>query len=181
LINDDLTEKINFAHRRFQDLLVLIRNNTLGIELRERQQLVQEFFFHLIGAIDLLAQLVNERRGLGLDTESVTVTAVRLLLPSTDNLSTALQSLYVKTRGEPLPADPYNDDGYLFRAYNYRNQVTHRRRNPFTFRVGSLPSVSFLLDPRTPKAGNSTRSVEEDMQNMLGLVTRRCTDALALF
>jgi hypothetical protein len=180
LTNDDVTEKLDFARRRLADLLGLIRRGALGAEAHERQQLVQEFFFHLIGAADLVAQLANERRKIGLDSEDVSITRVANALPPGDPLVSALRSLSVRTKGQPLPADPYNEDGCLFRAYNYRHQATHRRRNPFMFRIGSGPPASLMLDPRNPANGSSTRSVEDDLQMMLDLIAARCASALSL-
>lgn len=177
---DDVAEKLDFARRRFSDLQALIRRNALGSEHHERQQLVQEFFFHLIGAIELVAQFVNERRALGLDSENVSVRAIVDRLPPTDQLKSALSSLYVQTRRRPVPNDPYGDDGLLFRAYNYRHQVTHRYRNPFNFRLGASPSASFSLDPRDSSNRSSIRSVEDDLQDMLDLVETRCLAALQL-
>jgi hypothetical protein len=73
--SDDVTEKLNFARRRLGDIQALIAAKTLGTEPQLRQQLAQEFFFHLVGAVDILAQLVNERRALGFDSEDVTINA----------------------------------------------------------------------------------------------------------
>ena len=179
LTNSDVTERLDFARRRLDDIRALIAAKTLGTELHLRHQLAQEFFFHSVGAIDVLAQLVNERRSLGLDSEDVSVTTVANRLPPNDALVPALRGLYVKTRGQPLPGDPYSPDGYLFRLYNYRHQVTHRRRNPFHFRLSS-PSPSFALDPRDPRGAHSKNTSEDDMQQMLDLVADRCADALRL-
>jgi hypothetical protein len=145
---EDVIEKITFARRRLDDILGLISRTELASRNLERQQYIQEFFFHLIGAVDLAAQLVNDRLGLGIDSEDVTIRRVADALQKGSPLEVALHSSYVLVRGHRLPTDPYSDEGYLFRAYNYRHQVTHRRRNPFTFRVGSSPPASFTLDPR---------------------------------
>ena len=177
---DDVSEKLDFAQRRLSDVLSLIQRNILASELHERQQLVQEFFFHLIGAADVLAQFVNERRNLGLDSEVVTISKVAGQLPPSDPLAATLRSLYVNVRARPVPADPYSDEGYLFRAYNYRHQVTHRRRNPFNFRAGGMPAVSFKLDPRDSTSTLSTQSVEEDMRRMLKVFHDRCNVATSL-
>ena len=178
MTNDDVTERLDFARRRFDDIRALIAAKTLGTELHLRQQLAQEFFFHVVGAIDVLAQLVNERRSLGLDSEDVSITAVAKKLPPNDSLASALRGLHVTPRKQPLPTDPYSPDGYLFRLYNYRHQVTHRRRNPFHFQMGSSPS--FALDPRDPKGPHSKNTSEDDMQHMLDLVACRCTRAFGL-
>jgi hypothetical protein len=179
MTNDDVTERLDFARRRLDDIRALIAARTLGSEPRLRQQLAQEFFFHVVGAIDLLAQLVNERRALGMDSEDVSVTAVAQKLPSGDPLAAASRALYARPRGKPLPPDPYSPAGYLFRLYNYRHQVTHRRRNPFHFQLGST-SPNFALDPRDRNGAHSKNTSEDDMQHMLDLVADRCATALSL-
>jgi hypothetical protein len=52
-----------------------------------------------------------------------------------DALEPLLRDLYVSTRGQPVPSNPYSDDALMFRICNYRHQVTHRRRNPFHFQI----------------------------------------------
>jgi hypothetical protein len=144
----DVLERLTFAERRLSEFLTLNAGDLAGADGSVRQQLLQEFFFHLIGAADLAAQLVNDSKSLGLDTEDVSVLAVCRALPSSDPLAVSLLALYARVRGQPVPADPYSDDAYVFRAYNYRNQVTHRRRNPFLFRVGGGAATCLYLDPR---------------------------------
>lgn len=136
MTKDDVEEKLRFADRRLSDLLSLNGGNLSGADGSERQQLVQESFLHLVGATEVLAQLVTEKRGLGIDIECVTVHNVSEKLSSADPIKSTMASLHVRTRGQPLPTDPYTDDGYIFRMPNYRHQVTHRRRNPFLFRMG---------------------------------------------
>ena len=73
--------------------------------------------------------------------------------------------------------DPYSGDGLMYRVWNYRHQLTHRRANPFLMKLGpgercssrrgawfstdlrhglwrSAPapdrSGHFLIDPRVP-------------------------------
>ncbi len=106
---DEIHERLGFARRRMDELLVLNAGDLGGADPSERQQLVQEFFFHLVGAIELLAHLANERRGLGLTIEDVSVPRVSNALPEGDALRQALQKLYANTRpGERdrLPHDP---------------------------------------------------------------------------
>jgi hypothetical protein len=124
--------------------------------------------------------LVNERRQLGFDSEDVSTSKVAAALPTGDPLAAALQSLYVRTKAQPLPIDPYNDEGLLFRAYNYRHQATHRWRSTFEFRIGPVPIATLHLDPRGGAHGGSRNSVERDLQAMLDLITARCAAALAL-
>jgi hypothetical protein len=177
---DDVYERLSFAERRLQELLQLIGGNLSGADTSYRQQLVQEFFFHLVGATDVLAQFVNEVRGLGIDPEVVTIIKVSRELSATDPVKSKLAALTPKTRGQPLLSNTYGDEGYIFRILNYRHQVTHRRRNPFSFRVGSTPPASFLLDPRDPNRLPSVRSVQDEMQYMLNLIRGRCEEILAL-
>jgi hypothetical protein len=59
-----------------------------------------------------------------------------------------------------MPADPYSDDGYLSRAYNYRHHVTHRRGNPWLFRIGDVPPVSLAIDPRLPTGQGANHSLK---------------------
>jgi hypothetical protein len=176
----DVRERLSFAEKRLNELLTLNGGDLPGADAAERQQLVQEFFFHLVGATEVLAQLVSEVRGLGVETEGVSVRSVAQRLPSADPIQPLLSSLHMRTRGRPLLSDPYGDEGYMFRILNYRHQVTHRRRNPFLFRVGSSPPASFLLDPRDPRRVPSSRSAEKEMEHMMDLVGRKCEEVLGL-
>ena len=176
---EDVSEKLDFARRRMGDIGELIATRRLAAEPLERQQLLQEFLFHLVGAIDLVGQFVNEVRGLGMSIEEVTISEVTRRLPSGDPLIVEMEALHVLTRGRPVPADPYSPDGYLFRIYNYRHHVTHRRRQPFAFSIGSGPDVALLIDPRARELGPAVRGLEDELRQMLELVTVRCSAAMA--
>ena len=139
----DIHERLGFASKRMRELLVLNGGNLVNADRHERQQLVQEFFFHLVGAIEMVAQFANESRGLGIDVEVVSVPKVASRLPVGSPLRQALRALYVWTREEPFPSNPYDDDGYLYRIWNYRHQVTHRGRQPFQFNVGIGTAIDF--------------------------------------
>lgn len=180
MINGSVAPRLESAQRRFSDLLALNGGNMAGADAWERHQLVQEFFFHLIGAIEVLAQVVNEEKSLGIDFEDVTVRKVHDKLPAGDLIAAPLSLLYVRTRREAVPPDPYTDDAYIFRVYNYRHQVTHRGTNPFLFKIGASPPASFMLDPRDDNRGPSVKPVQEDMQRMLDVVNQRCDSVLAL-
>ena len=179
---EDVRERLSFAEKRLKELLTLNGGNLPGADGSERQQLLQEFFFHLVGATEVLAQLVNEKRGLGIDPERVMIRSVVGKLLSADPVRPQLSSLHIRTQGQPLPSNPYSDEGYIFRILNYRHQVTHRRRNPFLFRVGSSPPASFFLDPRGPHPNRvpSNRSAQEEMEYMLDLVRTKCEKVLCL-
>lgn len=144
LTADDVRERLGFAGRRKDELIALNGGDLLGADPHYRQQLVQEFFFHLVGTIDLLAQFVNEARSLGLDIEDASTPRVIQALPQGNPLQALLAALYVNTRrGRPIPSDLYSDDGVIYWIWNYRHQVTHRRRQPFQLNVGIGTAVDF--------------------------------------
>jgi len=178
---EDVHERLTFAEKRLDELLALNSGDLPGADSSYRQQLVQEFFFHLVGATEVLAQLINEERALGLDSEAVSIPAVSQHLPTSDPLASKLSSLHTRVKGRPLPQDPYSDQAYIFRILNYRHHVTHRQRNPFLFRVGSSPPASFFVDPREPTSTRvpSARSAQDEMRYMLELVLSRCQDTIA--
>ena len=179
LKHDDVLEKLEFARRRLKDLLELNRGNLPGADSSERQQLLQEFFFHLIGVVDLSAQLLNEKRGLGLKSDKLTIGDVFQALTENDAARAILKTLHAQPRTASMPDNPYSEDAYVYRAYNYRHQVTHRRRNPFLFRVGSQPAASFYLDPRADSQTPSSEAAQDEMKRMLDVFERRCHDLLA--
>jgi len=55
------------ARRRLSDLQVM--GQKINALAQERQQLTEEFFFHAVAAIEMLTQLVNEGRSLGMPME----------------------------------------------------------------------------------------------------------------
>jgi len=71
-------DRLDFAKRRLTDLEELARNDEDLSEAdpKERQQLIQEFFFHLVGAIEFLAQVVNISKNIDISAEDVTVPKV---------------------------------------------------------------------------------------------------------
>lgn len=176
---ENVEQRLKSAQKRLDDLCALNGGNLPGANAWDRQQLVQEFFFHLVGAIDVLAQCINDAKVLGLDSENVSVSSVIEALPAADPIAKELSALYVRTRGAAVPSDPYSEDGLLFRAYNYRHQVTHRGANPFLFRVGSSPPASFHLDPRDRNLGHSDKAAQDEMQSMKDLISQRCGVVLA--
>lgn len=177
--DDDVRERLSFALRRLQELLNLAGGDLAGANGSDRQQLVQEFFFHLVGATEVLAQLVNEVRGIELDSEAVTVWKVSAKLPEGDAVKSNLEGLYERTRGLPVPKDPYDETGYIFRILNYRHQVTHRRRNPFNFTVPTR-ETRLMLDPRMEKPDPSKKTAQDELNHMFRLIKRRCMKVLEL-
>jgi hypothetical protein len=211
LTADEIRERLSYARRRKEELIALNGGDLPGADPQYRQQLVQEFFFHLVGAIDMLAQLVDEARGLNLGIEDASISRVIAALPPGDPLLNALEALYAKTRrNAPVPTDMYSDDGVMYRIWNYRHQVTHRRRQPFQFNIGlgtafdfgrglrsrwrefryrrthEIPepprSAHFILDPRIPPGvrNASMHSAPDELERMLALVSTRCEGAWVL-
>ena len=180
-----VNDRLCFAERRVTELLALNGGNLASAEPSWRQQLVQEFFFHLVGATEILASLVDQERRLGIDPDHVSLTKVLKKVNVSDPIRQQLASLYAPVGGRPVPSIPYTDEAYIFRVRNYRHQVCHRGANPFHFKaqLGGGPSPTtthLLLDPRDPNRGGSDRPARDEMQYMLDLVKKKCTSALSL-
>jgi hypothetical protein len=88
LTAEEVLERLAFARTRKEQLIGLNGGDLRGADPHYRQQLVQEFFFHLGGAIDVLAQLVNEARNLGLeDAASPTISCATSRTPSSSGFA----------------------------------------------------------------------------------------------
>jgi hypothetical protein len=166
-------DRITSAKRRLGNLVAL---GYSGISARpqERQQFTQEFFLHAVGAVEMLAQLVNQGRALGKSPDQVSPPRVVKALSASDPIVPILSVLYANTRKNPMPADPYSDAGYIWRLWNYRHQVSHRGRNPFDFRIGGRHPVSLRLDPGNPVLGASKKPLLEELQEMIDFVEKQC-------
>jgi hypothetical protein len=105
-IDHPVHDRLRFAERRLNDLRVLNSGDFGGADPRERQALLQEFFFHLCGSIDFLAQEVNIVRVLNLGQDDVTVGKVREALTRTngnDAIISLLGKLHPKVRKQLFP------------------------------------------------------------------------------
>src|SRR5215468_2003213 len=160
MVRETVHQKLRFARARLANLEALIADNRLASDPDARQQLTQEFFFHIVGATEYLAQLVNERRSLQLRSEHVAIHRVAKELEKrnpSDLLLVPLKGLSADTRKTVLPADPYSEQGLVYRTINYRNEIVHRNTNPFHFELQAGPKIAFFwLDPRDPGRGQST-------------------------
>ena len=155
---EEVVLRVRFASRRLEELKTAIGGNLAGSLPGMRLQLIQEFFFHLVGAREVLALLINEKRNLGLDPEKVSMGQVVKSLSSDDPIYSMVHELIVDPRKQPFPLDPYTDAAYIYRAVLYRNQVAHRHRTPIHIELQDLlgPKKYFLhLDPRNYAAGHS--------------------------
>jgi len=179
-----VNERLTFAKQRLEEL-VKINKKYRDLSMAKgtyKQQLIQEFFFHLVGAIEFLTQLVNISKNLGINIEDVTVGEVCNKLPRGDRISVLLKKLRPKTRGEDLPPNPYSDEGCHFRILVHRHRVTHQTRNPFFIRVvvPGPPKSSLFLDPRDPKSKGSKKLVIDELNEFWDLVNDKCQKVLTL-
>lgn len=190
---EEIKTKLSFAKRRFKDLCLLNNGDILGADSGERQMLTQEFFFHLVGSIEYLAQWVNEEKNLGLDKNDVNPTKVRNKLSNKDPVRKIISFLYANPRKDSNPlAQPdgisfgSSEEGLIYRIWNYRHQVVHRGRQAFYFfqPVGSTGHVQreaqLVLDPRNNKPIPSGRAVQADLEAMLKLVKQHLNQVQSL-
>ena len=180
--DNPVEDRLLFAEHRMNDLRSLNNGDLGGATPRERQQLIQEFFFHLVGAIDFLAQEVNMARGLGLNAEDVSPSKVRQALADTDPIQELIAQLHPYTRQKPLPSNPYSEEGSHFRIMLLRNFVSHIKNNPFLFYATVEPPTpaSLILDPRLDPNNRqpSKYLVFDEMTIFHDLVTAKCQRAL---
>ena len=172
--------RLLFAKQRLDDLSKLGGGDFSIVPEIERQQPIQEFFFHLVGAIEFLAQTINDARRLGIDEEDVTPDRVCKKLSNGDPIRAIISQLYPKTRRQPLPKDPYSEEGTLFRVILFRNRVCHHGRNPFHFRRGSEPPCSLFLDPRDRQDKGSCKPAIEELKLFWSVVNNRCEQILSI-
>jgi hypothetical protein len=186
MIRETVIQRLDFSRRRLDDLQALNNGDLAGARPEERQQLIQEFFFHLGGAIDFLLQYVNIALSLGIDSEHVDIAAVRSKLPVHDPIRTLIEQLHPPTRGKSLPTDPYSEEGAHFRIMLLRNFVCHQRNNPFNFwmSIGTGESgrgTNLFLDPQeTSMRRASSHEVLNELASFLQLVTEKCNQVLDL-
>jgi hypothetical protein len=174
--------RLLFAKRRLDELTKMGGGDFGIVPEIERQQPLQEFFFHLVGAIEFLAQTINDARQLINDEEDVTPGGLCQKLSTGDPLGTILSLLHPQTRHKQLPTDPYSEEGSHFRIILLRNRVCHHNRNPFHFRRGSEPPCSLFLDPRDrqEKKGSYKPAIEE-LTLFWKLVNDKCEYILSTY
>lgn len=182
---EQINNRLSFAKRHLEELVKINKKyGDLSIaKSTYKQQLIQEFFFHLVGAIEFLAQLVNASKKLGIDIEDVNVVRVCNRLSKGDKIRVLLEKLHPKTRGQNLPQDPYSEEGSHFRIILMRNRVCHHAREPFFIRIivppGS-PKTSLFIDPRYSNKGGSKKLVIDELNEFWDLVNDKCQKVLKL-
>lgn len=181
MVPGSVVAKLTYAESRLDGLRQLIQQNALASDALGRQQLLQEFCFHAVGATEYLAQLVNKSRELHLSGIDVSVSRVLKRLSPCDPVCKHLASLHARPNGCPFPKDPYSLNGMIYRLVNYRNEVVHRNTNPFHFVLSLGPGAAFLyLDPRKPEMGLSRDRVEIDLGNIFKVVEVGCLHIIDL-
>ena len=175
---DAVNDRLFFARQRLTELERLNNGDLAGAQPRDRQQLIQEFFFHLVGAVEFLTQVVNTSKNLLINPEEVNVRDVCKKLPNGSRIRRLLEQLHPITRGKPLPLDPYSEEGCHFRILVFRNRVCHQGHNPFFFRVGSIPRSSLFIDPRNGNLGGSQKPAIDELWHFWKLVNDKCQQVL---
>jgi len=130
--------------------------------------------------VDFLAQVVNTRRGIGLDVEDVEMWKVCQALQDADPIKATLEHLHPPVRGKPCPADPYCDEGQHFRILVFRNRVCHHGQNPFWLRLGAELRAHLLVGPRVYELGRSRKPAIDELQDFWTLVNAKCDHVLEL-
>ena len=176
-VNDSLL----FAKQRLDELKRLNCGDLAGAKHENRQPLIQEFFFHLVGAVIILAQVINTKRSLGLCPAQVSVREVLRKLSNSDPIKPLLSQLYPTTLSKEhkwlaLPPDPYSDEGSHFRIVVFRHWVNHCGENPFFIRRGdeTQPHISLFLDPRDRNLGGSKFPAIDELEAFWNLVNDKC-------
>lgn len=176
-----VNDRLFFAKQRLEDLnrLEKLCGGELGrAQPRDRQQLMQEFLFHLVGAIQFLAQVINESKRLGIPMRNVSPRKVCIKLGCNDPIGRLLDKLYPTIGNRPLPRDPYSEEGCHSRILIMRHWVCHYSHNPFAFRLGSMPPTSLFINPRNRSLGSSQKSALDELYHFLELVNDKCQQIL---
>lgn len=182
MVKDSVLSKLSFAKKRLDEICQLVSSNSISVDANLRQQITQEYFFHLLGAVEYLAQLVNKNLDLGIDPAHVSVYKVcegLRLTRNHDPLIPILDALSVDTK-KPFPTtDPFAGKGLVYRLINYRNEVVHRNTNPFHFSMREGPGFAeFWLDPREHSIGKTGVCVDVDLKSMFNIVEQQIQAAL---
>jgi len=97
---DAVEQRFRFAAKRQAELVSLNGGDLPGADSDDKQRLVQELFFHPIGAVDVFAQYAVEQRSLRSSSGNRSVGSLvgsipQRRIPATDPLCSALQELYI--------------------------------------------------------------------------------------
>jgi len=188
--------KLYFAKKRLKDLEKLNNGDLARADPWDRQQLFQEFFFHLVGTVDYLAQIINIEKELSIGVEDVGVKTVCEEIDKkypNNPISVILQQLHPSTRSnKPLPQDPYSEEGCHFRIIQYRNIVTHNKNFPFRIKVDLQRGIrtvhlifypknpNWLLDKNDPNSNSSEKPIIDEMYCFWEFVNVKCDSIIGM-
>ncbi len=185
-----INDCLSFSIRRLKDLENLNNGDIAGADRELREQLVREFFFHLVGAIDFLSQLINTKKNLQIPPIRVKVYSVvegLKILDLNDPIIPILSLLHPDTSNSaPLPRDPYSEEGSHYRIIIYRNFITHRSYNPIKVKMPGRSvhliiyphHPSYLSDPRDPYNNNSEETILDELKYFHKLVQEKCKNII---
>ena len=190
----EVTDRLDSAEVRLSELLALDARpgGMARADAKLRLRFAQEFLFHAIGAADVVAQILNDRRGLSIEDPTVRKVFARIEQGNpADPLLQSLGGLGHQTRDRAVPSDPYTDDALLFRAMLYRHSVIHAHVHPFVFKMtlGNDAAPAYLrIDPRLgpndppygPNRNISERPASDELRAILNLVRARTAEAVAV-
>lgn len=180
---ESVNDCLLFSKKRLEEFKSLNNGDVSGTDPKFRQQLLREFFFHLVIAIELLTQAINIARKIYIDAEDVSVKNVILKLDPNDPVRIILDKLHPKTRFEKIPRDPYSEEGCHFRILLYRNIIAHEMNFPFRFNLdvqSGKRTFNLLLDPRDKDTIASIKPGIEEMNYFWQLVNDKCQNIIAL-
>jgi hypothetical protein len=180
-VNDSLL----FAQKRLDELKKLNGGNLAGVKSEDRQILIQEFFFHLVSAIDILVQAINKSKLLRIPDSQISLKKVCDMPGQVDPIKPLIASLHPDTRHNgqwiPLPQNPYSEEGSHFRILVFRHWVSHYGENPFVIRWGGdEPHISLFLDPRYPNLGGSKLPALDELEAFWSLVNDKCQQVIEI-
>lgn len=177
-------DRLEFAKRRMLDLVEQrggSGNDLPGAQPSDRDMLLQEFFFHLVGAIEFVAQYLNKTRELGLLEDKVNPGKVLNKLAEDDPQGNLLRSMHCNVRQTDPPEKPEDWDtdlGLVYRIWDYRHQVTHRGRICWHFTMEGR-GMYLALNTEDASAGRSGTPIEDDLKKMWDYVNERCDSILS--
>jgi len=179
-----VNDSLSFALRRLDELKRINNGNISSAQPQERQILIQEFFFHLVSAIDKLAQVINQSRTLNIPINQVSYPQICRRLRQTDPIRPLIALLHPETQHNrqwvPLPQNPYSEESSHFRILVFRHWVNHTGVNPFHFRWGAEPNTSLVLDPRDRSLGASKLAAMDELESFWNLVNDKCEQVIGI-
>lgn len=176
-------DKLGYAQNRLDKLVELARMELFFSEFDTRQRVMQEFFFHLLGSVEYLMQLVNNRLELGHNPVDVTIKrTIKSIgkIEKLEQLSKVVQQFWINTNEVSHIETPYTKDGMMLRIINYRNRVAHRGMNPYNIVIDKNITAYILIDPDRPEHGHSEKEVISELSDMYNFVSEHINESIRI-